>query len=104
MKTLWNKYSYAIILVILSILASIILVISNNESVEEKYMSVTINEGEKLWDLCQNYADKHALSETEFVSWVEEINDINGNVLLVGDKIYIPVELNDPAVTELASK
>ncbi|SHR10660.1 Cell division suppressor protein YneA [Mycobacteroides abscessus subsp. abscessus] len=103
MKTLWNKYSYAIILVILSILASIILVISSGESVEEKYMSVTINEGETLWDLCQNYADKHALSETEFVSWVEEINDINGNVLLVGDEIYIPVELNDSAVTELAS-
>lgn len=104
MKNLWNNYSYAIILVVLSILASIILVISNGESVEEKYMSVTINEGETLWDLCKDYADKHALSETEFVSWVEEINDINGNVLLVGDEIYIPVELIDSTVTELASK
>jgi flagellar basal body-associated protein FliL len=104
MKTLWNQYSYAIILVVLSILASIILVISNGKSVEEKYMSVTINEGETLWDLCKEYADKHALSEAEFVSWVEEINNINGNVLSVGEEIYIPVELNDSTVTEFASK
>jgi hypothetical protein len=104
MQKLWNKYSFAIILVVLSILASIILVVANGDSVEDKYMSVTINEGETLWDLCKDYADKHSLSESEFVSWVVETNDINGNVLLVGDEIYIPVELNDSSVTELASK
>lgn len=104
MQKLWKKYSFAIILVVLSILASLILVLTNGDTVEEKYISVTINEGETLWDLCKDYADKHSLSEAEFVSWVEETNDINGNVLLVGDEIYIPVEVNDSTITELASE
>lgn len=103
MKKLWRNYSYAIILVVLSILASVILVVANDDNVEDKYISVTVNEGETLWELCKQYADKHSLSEAEFVSWVEEINDINGNMLLVGEEIYIPVKIND-SVTELASK
>lgn len=104
MKKLWNQYSYAIILVILSIVASFILSFRSGESVEEKYMNITINEGQTVWDLCSEYANKHSLTEAEFVSWVEEMNDINGNKVRAGEKIYIPVELEDAEITELASK
>jgi LysM repeat protein len=102
MKKLWNQYSYAIILILLSFtIASVISISSNKES---HYIKVTVTEGDSLWKISQQYADKHSLTNNQFVSWVKTHNNIDGDDLIPGEKIVIPVsEKVQSQPTEFAS-
>jgi hypothetical protein len=92
MKKLWNQYSYAIILIVLSFGAALLLSGYDKIFGEEDYMKVTVNEGDTLWGLSEQFSEGHKLSAEEFVMWVAEENGIAGNAIKPGEQITIPVK------------
>lgn len=101
MKKIWNQYSYAIILILLSF--TIASVLSFNSHKESKYIKVTVSEGDTLWKISQQYADQHSLSNNQFVSWVKSHNDIDEDQIFPGEKIVIPVSKEASTQMEYAS-
>lgn len=103
MKKLWNKYSYAITLIILSCSLSFILSFQHESTSQEEYLMVTITEGDSLWEIADQYANQHSLSNEEFVAWIKKHNEIDENKIFPGEEIIIPVSIEAPSTKELAS-
>ncbi|GLB59245.1 cell division suppressor protein YneA [Cytobacillus sp. NCCP-133] len=104
LKKLWKSYSYAIILFVLSLAASVILVVQMETLESDKFVTVRVSEGDSLWEIAENFSAEHSLSSNEFVSWVEQNNGITGGRIFPGDVIVIPVKaVKGQPFTELAS-
>jgi hypothetical protein len=101
MKKLWKNNSYAIILIAAGLLFSLAVKVHSIAS-DDAYITVTIEEGQSLWEIAQAYAGEHNLSESQFVSWVEKENGIEGEVIYPGDEIMIPVEVGQTEPTQIA--
>jgi cell division protein YceG involved in septum cleavage len=101
MKILWKKYSYAIILIILSCSLALVLSIKNQTTEQDKYVKITISEGDSLWNISTQYAEQHSLSNEEFVSWVKKHNENISDQIFPGDEIMIPVSKNHSATTTI---
>lgn len=103
MKKLWNQYSYAIILVILSCSVALILSFQQSSEVKDQYLKVSVSEGDSLWEISNQYSDQHSLSNKEFISWVKKHNKNIDEKIYPGDEIMIPVSTETPDTTEFAS-
>jgi hypothetical protein len=101
MKKIWNQYSYAIILILLS--CSIAIMISIHSNDEKNFLKFTVSEGDSLWEISAQFSDQHSLSYNQFVSWVKQHNNIDGDQIFPGEKIIIPVSNKAPSPTEFAS-
>lgn len=98
MLILWKKYSYVIMLVVISILLGLYILISSDEDTSG-YQEIVVNEGQSLWEIANLYADNHSLSSQEFIEWVSKKNQLNEDNIKAGEKLIIPVKakhlLND---------
>ena len=104
MKKLWNHYSYAIILFVLSFITAFVLIVQLCESDPNQYMKITVNEGDTLWQIAEDFSDQHKLTANEFVAWVERNNGISGERIFPGDELVIPILIDEINFhTELAS-
>jgi LysM repeat protein len=103
MKKIWDQYSYAILLIILSCAVAFILSLRFNADVEEKFLTITVSEGDSLWKISNHYSDQHSYSNDEFVSWVKQHNEIDGDRIYPGEEIVIPVNYEVGSMTEYAS-
>ncbi|MBG9542025.1 cell division suppressor protein YneA [Cytobacillus firmus] len=102
LNKLWKSYSYAIILFVLSLAASLIMLIETPDT--EKFVKVTVAEGDSLWKIAENFSAEHSLSTDQFIIWVERNNGIAAGRIFPGDEIVIPVKaLDDQSYKELAS-
>ncbi|MBS8263638.1 LysM peptidoglycan-binding domain-containing protein [Mesobacillus boroniphilus] len=100
MKKLWENYSYAMILLAVSLIFSFVAKAHLNN--EDAYITVTIEEGQSLWEIAETFASEHNLSENEFVSWVEKENGIIGEMVFPGDELVIPVIAEQVEPTQIA--
>ncbi|MDR7076176.1 LysM repeat protein [Neobacillus niacini] len=103
MEKIWEKYSYAILLMILCCGLAFILSLRFNSDVEEKFLSITVSEGDSLWEIANQYSDQHSYSNNEFISWVKQHNEIVGDNIYPGEEIIIPVNYEVGSLTEYAS-
>lgn len=103
MKKILNQYSYAILLIVLSCSLAFLLSLRFDSSEEEKYIKITISEGDSLWKISDQYSEQHSLTNNDFVRWVKQHNEIDGDQIFPGDEIIIPVNHDAPFPTELAS-
>ena len=105
MKRLWNQYSYAIILFVLSFFTVFILINQLGESENINYIKITVNDGDTLWQIAEDFSMNHELTAIEFVNWVERNNGISGERIFPGDELIIPVlhQNGSKNHTELAS-
>ena len=101
-KMIWKSYSYAIILFIISLLIALSFYLRLNISDNDEFMTVIVNEGDTLWELAEELSPHHSLTNNEFVQWVEQNNSIYGDRIYPGDKLIIPVAVNNE-VKEYAS-
>lgn len=105
MKKLWKNYSYAIILILLTMFAT--LIIKLNLPAAHPYMTITIQDGESLWEISQKYEDRHGLSELQFIEWVEKKNGISRDYIMAGKDLMLPITnepIEDNNTTNLASE
>ncbi|WP_246197155.1 cell division suppressor protein YneA [Cytobacillus depressus] len=105
MKKLWKQHSYAIILFVLSIFTVFIIMNQLGDAESEKYLKITINDGDTLWQIAEDFSAEHKLSPIEFIKWVESNNGIAGERIFPGDELVIPVINNsvNTSQKELAS-
>jgi cell division protein YceG involved in septum cleavage len=103
MKRLWKNYSYAIILIILSFVTAFVLSIRFNAFHQDEYLKVTVSEGDSLWKIADEYSADGSISNGEFVQWVQRHNNIDGDQIFPGEKIFIPVSNEEKPTNELAS-
>lgn len=104
MKTLWNHYSYAIILIGLSLVIALLFSIRFDSFHHDQYVTVTVSQGDSLWKIAENYSDQQSLSKDEFVNWVKIHNQIEADDhIFPGEKIVIPVSSEDLTSNEFAS-
>lgn len=103
MKKIWNQYSYAILLIVLSCSLAFMLSLRFNSPEEDQYIKIKISEGDSLWKISNQFSEQHSLSNDDFVSWVKQHNDIDGDQIYPGEEIMIPVNQDVPFPTELAS-
>jgi cell division protein YceG involved in septum cleavage len=89
LKKLWKNYSYAIILVLLTMFATII--IKFNLPDPHSYMTITIQDGESLWEISQKYENQHGLSDRQFIEWVEKKNGISRDYIVAGKDLMVPI-------------
>lgn len=94
MKKIWSKYSYAIFLICLSCVLTLVVAQSSQTTINDDYLSITVQEGDSLWLLAETYADAHELSSKQFINWVKKTNKI-GEDIYVGESIVIPVKKED---------
>jgi cell division protein YceG involved in septum cleavage len=103
MKKILNQYSYAILLIVLSCSLAFLLSLRFDAPDEDQYIKIKISEGDSLWKISKQYTEQHSLSNDEFVSWVKQHNDIDGDQIYPGEEIFIPISQNVSFPTELAS-
>lgn len=103
MKKLWDLYSYSIILLVLSLLTALIIFFRTGVSSNEEFMTITVSEGDTLWEIAEVLSAQHSLTSKEFVKWVEKNNAIYGDRIFPGDELVIPVTINNSEMKEYAS-
>lgn len=103
MRKLWNKYSYAIILIGISCISALIVSFHFHTFHKENYKFVTITEGDTLWEIADSHSGETSLSNDEFVGWIKKHNNLQGDQIYPGDEILIPVHKHELATNELAS-
>ncbi len=102
-KKLWDLYSYSIILVVIIFLTSLIVFFRSGLASNDEYMTITVSEGDTLWEIAEELSPQLSLTSKEFVQWVEKNNSIYADRIYPGDELVIPVTLKNYEVKEYAS-
>ena len=103
MKKLWDLYSYSIILLVVILLTSLIVFLRTGVSSNEEFMTITVREGDTLWEIAEELSPQVSLTSKEFVKWVEKNNAIYADRIFPGDELVIPVTHSNNEVREYAS-
>ena len=101
MRKLWRNYSYSIILVVLSLVASIIIKTNLTPTDVDQYMTITVEDGESLWEISQKYEEQHGLSKEEFFKWVEKHNGVSRDYIVAGKDLVVPIKSEPIAIDEV---
>ena len=101
MRKIWQEYSF--ILILFAISCSSVLVLGSTLNKSEDYIKVTVQDGESVWKIAEKFADNHAFTPAEFVSWVVKENGITGEVIHPGDQLVIPVVIEKNSPNELTA-
>ncbi|MGM7681818.1 cell division suppressor protein YneA [Cytobacillus sp. Hm23] len=67
------------------------LITSYKDIEKNDYIIIKVEDGDTLWDIASEYSNSHDLSINDFISWVEDVNQIAPDSIFYGDEIYIPV-------------
>ncbi|MBO8176984.1 MAG: LysM peptidoglycan-binding domain-containing protein [Bacillus sp. (in: Bacteria)] len=89
---LWKKYSYVMILFIVSMIFGITMLFMTEDK-DESFMIIVVNEGDTLWSLAEQYAEQHHMTKTQFIQWVQQKNELKtSSVIHAGNTLVIPVK------------
>lgn len=91
MKKIWAKFSYSIILLLVSFATCLMMIWCTSDQDTDKYITVSVENGDSLWEFSEQYAGMYNMSKEQFVKWVEKNNKISAHLLQSGDEIVIPV-------------
>lgn len=69
-----------------------IYILSNNAKIDQKNLTVTVQDGDSIWSISQQYAEEYGISTAEFVRIIEKENQLYGKVIKSGEQITIPGE------------
>lgn len=92
MKKIWSNYSYAILLILLSCGSALFISYQTQSFHKEDYVKITINEGDSLWKIADQYSGKTSLNHDTFITWVKKNNQLEENTIYPGEEIVIPIK------------
>ncbi|MBH9965342.1 LysM peptidoglycan-binding domain-containing protein [Rossellomorea oryzaecorticis] len=87
---IWNRFSYIIILFVLSFLSAGYLVVSGGS--DPSYETVTVNKGDTLWTIAEKFEGEYNMTREEFIEWVGHENDLISFAIEPGMSLILPVE------------
>ncbi|MBM7659265.1 hypothetical protein JOC85_000032 [Bacillus mesophilus] len=86
--------SFYIVFLMSIVLFCFIAYLSSDTRIEEEFVQVQVLENETIWDLAVDYSEKHKLTPSEFVTWVEKHNQLDTDFISAGSIITIPVQID----------
>lgn len=92
MIKLIRRNSFTILICALSYILMFVLINQLGPVKDKDYLKVSINQGDTVWQLAEEYSDEHRYDSLSFVKWVEKNNRINANEVVPGQEIFIPVK------------
>lgn len=92
MKIKVMNLSFYIAFTISILLLFLVSYMKSNVNIEDQYLLVELSADDTIWELAEEHADYHSLSYSEFISWIEEHNEVNVEEVRAGFKIMIPVK------------
>ncbi len=106
-QSIWKNNSYTILLIIVAIIASFILLFMQKTDQKDMFSTVTVQDGDSLWTLADQYSKEHHMSKVDFINWVENENNLKTANIKSGDSLIIPVKKpvvnNDYQLQQFAS-
>jgi hypothetical protein len=84
--------SFYIVFFMSIVLFCFIAYLSSDSRIEGEFVEVKLLENETVWDLAEEYSEKHSLTPSEFVTWVKEHNQLHPDYVGAGSTITIPVQ------------
>ncbi|MBZ5750537.1 cell division suppressor protein YneA [Metabacillus rhizolycopersici] len=76
----------------------------NHEDLE-KFHQVKIEDGDSLWSIADRFYEKTDISKQEFVTWVQEKNELQTSIIKPGDFVFVPVKKeNGYQIEQIASE
>jgi LysM repeat protein len=92
MLQLWKNYSYAIILVILSFILGLIMIFQLEDH-SKSYQQIIVSKGQSLWEIADMYKKENEMTQTDFIKWVQDKNQLRTTNIRQGQTIVIPVKV-----------
>lgn len=90
LSLIWNRFSYIIILFVLSFLSAGYLFLTTGS--EPSYETVTVSKGDTLWTIAEKFEGEYSMSREEFIKWVGEENNLISFSIEPGMSLVLPVE------------
>ena len=90
-----KKYVLILITLIIALMASVLSL--GNTKVRSKhiyYKSVDITKDDTLWGIAEPYK-KEDMSVTNYISLIKDFNDMESDVIKIGQKIILPIEMEE---------
>lgn len=85
-----KKNCYVILLIFLSLF--FLLCIYNNKVIEENYLRITVNYGDTVWMIADEFESFHEYSHMDFIKRVEKLNNIDASLITPGQELVIPIQ------------
>ncbi|SHJ55385.1 LysM domain-containing protein [Anaerobranca californiensis DSM 14826] len=61
---------------------------SNYSKITIQYFNITVVEGDTIWSISERYRGN--VEQESFINMIRQINNLNGNVIRVGQTLKIP--------------
>ncbi|MCA1062500.1 LysM peptidoglycan-binding domain-containing protein (plasmid) [Cytobacillus spongiae] len=87
---IWNRFSYIIILFVLAIVSSVYFLIVMGS--QPSYQSITVQHGDTLWTIANQYNEEYSMTVEEFISWVGEENNLTSFSIKPGESLILPIQ------------
>lgn len=58
------------------------------------YKSIDITKGDTLWCIAETYK-KDTMSVTNYISLIKDFNDMESDVIKIGQKVILPIEMEE---------
>ncbi|WP_432359198.1 cell division suppressor protein YneA [Sporosarcina sp. UB5] len=103
--TFIQKYGFILLIVFLCTAFTIVGVLKEAKAASNSYIEVTIEEGDTLWGLAQDYSTKD--HPTKWITKVMKLNDLHSTTIITGETLKLPKVdsvVSDSMITELAGE
>ncbi|TGB00401.1 LysM peptidoglycan-binding domain-containing protein [Sporolactobacillus shoreae] len=82
--------SYILVLLVTTVI--LFLTLTSHVTADSSYRTITVEKGDTLWSIAQEYHQKTpGLSNESFIEWVENKNGLVRNHIELNQKLIIPV-------------
>ncbi|MDD3570019.1 MAG: LysM peptidoglycan-binding domain-containing protein [Lachnospiraceae bacterium] len=90
-----RKYVLILITIIIALMSTV-LSLGNTKVRREHiyYKSVDITKSDTLWGIADTYKNEN-MSVTNYISLIKDFNDMESDVIKIGQKIILPIEVEE---------
>ncbi|WP_316568584.1 LysM peptidoglycan-binding domain-containing protein [Neobacillus sp. YIM B06451] len=92
MKKLLINNSYVVLLIFFSSLCAGAVSYFSKPATEDTYMTITVKEGDSIWAVAEELAERHSMDRSDIINWVKKNNELASDTIYPGDKIIVPIK------------
>lgn len=87
-----TSWSFIIIFIALFVMVFFVLKVSAASADPSNYETITIQKGDTIWEIADQYKQQAHMKRQSFIRWVEGRNHVVSRKLMPGKQLIIPIE------------
>ncbi|WP_335871774.1 cell division suppressor protein YneA [Bacillus sp. 2205SS5-2] len=95
MITFLKNNNFVVLLMILTFISGLVMLNQLEETDTSSYLHITVEKGDSLWTIADQYQKLHGMNKSDFIRWVSDQNEMKNYDLIAGESIYIPVKFEE---------